>query len=535
MRTRLVLLTLCSSLLFALALPNELLPLGSPLIGIVCISGFLASVAVAPTGRFAALLGATFGGTSTLLSSFWLMFFQEFTVWTLGGVVLAYTGFGALLAGFLHGASRMSPVQWRPFAAALVWSVYEYLKSIGFLGYPWGLVAYPVHSVLALIQIASVTGVWGISLIMALANGVVAEGMIRILSSRPFTSPSPPAYARVIAVPVSLLLLCFVFGEIRMTVESRDPAPPTATMLLVQPNTDPWKPYATEGILANQRLTEQAIRGQATEPSETDLVVWSETSLLVDPRGRQSYYSRYPRANPLMQYLSRTGTYHLVGSAVDVDPDNMEWMNGAVLISPHGRVEDFYGKQHPVPFAEAIPFWSNPTVRRFFTDVVGIHTPWVMGSRPTVFRMVDQGGEEFTFSVPVCFEDAFANLCRRFVAKGAQVLVNVTNDSWSRTSSALWQHFVAARFRAVENRAALVRSTNGGITAVVDTTGRIVAALQPFTEDALTCVVPLRQGALTPYTVWGDWLPAVLTVLLLLLLVRNAAYWRRTRNVRSSS
>ena len=127
-----------------------------------------------PSFGFASLLGVVFGGVSTALSNFWLMFFQGFSVWTYGGTILGYVGFNALLFPFLRGFSRIGG-RFRPFLLASAWCVYEYFKSIGFLGYPWGLIAYPMGGFLPLVQFVDVTGVWGLSFLMALVNALVAE------------------------------------------------------------------------------------------------------------------------------------------------------------------------------------------------------------------------------------------------------------------------------------------------------------------------------------------------------------------------
>ena len=151
--------------------PDEGLYWGNAILGIVCIAPVFVAIIRAPSFKVAAWLGVVFGGVSTALSSFWLIFFQGFTVWTYGGTILGYCGYNALLFPFLRGLSRLSP-RLRPFLVAVGWSVYEYFKSIGFLGYPWGLVAYPVGNVLPLIQFVDITGVWGLSLLMSLVNAV---------------------------------------------------------------------------------------------------------------------------------------------------------------------------------------------------------------------------------------------------------------------------------------------------------------------------------------------------------------------------
>jgi apolipoprotein N-acyltransferase len=198
-------------------------------------------------------------------------------------------------------------------------------------------------------------------------------------------------------------------------------------------------------------------------------------------------------------------------------------MNASVLMSPEGRVIDTYGKMHPVPFAESIPFYEYAAVRRFFRNVVGIWNPWVNGERYTLYKVPLHAGGELAFGTPICFEDAFANLCRGYITHGADLMLNITNDSWSKTWSSEIQHFSVARFRAIENRRVLVRSTNGGVSAVIGPWGDIRSRM-PFFESTWRAVdVPVyRERAYTAYTRFGDWFPRLLIAFLLVVLVTGA-------------
>jgi apolipoprotein N-acyltransferase len=122
-------------------------------------------------------------------------------------------------------------------------------------------------------------------------------------------------------------------------------------------------------------------------------------------------------------------------------------------------------------------------------------------------------GRPFRFGVPICFEDAFPDVCARFFRNGADILVNITNDSWSLTDSAETQHFVVARFRSIEFRRVLARATNAGVTAVVDAEGRTIASLPLFTEAVLPVEIPVQiSPAPTTYFLLGDWFPAFLAL-----------------------
>jgi apolipoprotein N-acyltransferase len=478
-------------------------------LGFVCIAPVFYAICRAPSFKIAARLGVLFGGVSTALSSFWLMFFQGFSAWTYGGTALGYMGYNALLFPFLLGLSRMSP-RYRPYLLAVGWTIYEYFKSIGFLGYPWGLVAYPVGNVLPLIQFVDITGVWGLSLLISLVNGMVAEYAISGWNAR---------FRRNGAFVIFLVAAAFAYGAWRMSVPI--PAETSAEMVLVQQNTDPWGGGGGKGaqssLEVNLALTQEAVNSLPRKP---DLAVWSESS--VSSIGVNLDGSYYPPKNALVPGLQKGGVPVLFGGIVIIDMQKQAYWNAAVLANQDGVVQDTYGKMHPVPFAESIPFYELAPVRLFFRNVVGIWNPWVSGTRHTVFKVPLAAGGTLTFGVPICFEDAFADLCRQFLLKGADMLVNITNDSWSKTWSSEIQHFQVARFRAIENRRVLVRSTNGGVSAVVGPWGEVRMRM-PFFERTWRAVnIPVyKEKSLTPYTRFGDWFPRCLIALVLIALILN--------------
>ena len=226
-------MAVCSALLLALALPNDLFPLGSPLFGAACLAPLLVALYRSRSYRHAAWLGAVFGVCASVLSNFWLLFFQSFSAWTLGGVTLAYLGYHAVLAAVLRFAAGV-PRAYRPFAVAAVWALYEYLKSSGYLGYPWGLIAYPAHAVTPLIQFVEITGVWGLSLLMATVNGVAAEWLDLAWQPR---RGVPARLWRVSAGAALLVAAALGYGAAALQREIPDAG--SADLVLVQHNANP--------------------------------------------------------------------------------------------------------------------------------------------------------------------------------------------------------------------------------------------------------------------------------------------------------
>ena len=236
-------LALLAGVLLPLALPNEIFRTGNPALGPVCIAPIFVAVSLASSFGEAALLGAVFGGVSTALADYWLMFFQNFSIWTYGGVIIGYIGYNALLFAFLRGFSTVAR-RYRPFVFAMAWALYEYLKSVGFLGYPWGLVAYPLSDFLPLVQFIDVTGIWGLSFLAALCNTLVAEWAMYAANLAPPIpaasrgGPSRIAWRSMLARDAAFvgILVTVVLGYGAVRLARPEPAGRTMNLLLVQQN-----------------------------------------------------------------------------------------------------------------------------------------------------------------------------------------------------------------------------------------------------------------------------------------------------------
>jgi len=525
--TRLFLLALSSSLLFALGLPNEQYLMGFPPLGYLALIPLYLALLELRTWKGAALALGLYGALHHAASSYWLWYFQDFALWTLGFTTLAYfvvyASSGLVVIHLLRRAG-----QFRPLAFALLWTGFEYLKSTGFLAYPWGLLPYTQSSFLPLLQIADTTGVYGLSFVLAFANAALGElfftpaGPASGFPSSPLSSrereagppqprpgdfPSQPIARRLEPSPLlgqagfALLLvaICLAYGLGRLA------SPPAlrgeVAILLVQQNLNPWSEGGEAALEANTQLLKEALAGPGPRP---DLVLFSESSLGYPFVDGQAWYEKNPRTEPFLPFLRRQGLWLLTGSPVVLDWKQFTATNSVILIDPQGRVAGDYAKIHPVPFAEAIPFFEFSWFRAFLKKAVGLDAGWTMGTKYTVFSLPSPSGR-VRFGAPICFEDAFAPLCATLVREGADLLVNLTDDSWSRTKSAEYQHLAAARFRSIETRRSLVRSTNSGVSCLVTPTGEIREELPAFTASQKLVRVPLVEPLGTPYLRLGDW------------------------------
>jgi apolipoprotein N-acyltransferase len=516
-----------SGVLFPLALPNELFPMGNPLLGLIALSPLYLALLWAQSPRQATLIGMMFGAVSTLLSNYWLMFFGEFSIWTIGGVTIAYMLFDAILGPFLWRALRARRA-YRPLLFALVWIAYELLKSVGFLGFPWGLAAYPFNMISVVVQVVDITGVWGLSLVAVYFNAVVAECFLDMLTSRKISGLS----VRASIIALVLIGIVVVYGALAL---ARDiPLHGDMDVLLVQQNSDSWNTSDTTGPLKTaQRLTHTGLEEM---PGDPDLIIWSETSLRFPFDEFRRWYENNPASEPFIDFVRSLPAPIMTGAPYRVSTGEPAYHNAVLLLDQTGDVRQWYGKQHLVPFAEYVPLWQYEAVRRFFQNVVGLDAIWAPGPGAKLITVERDSQQSVRVGTPICFEDGFAYIARQFVKAGADVLINLTNAAWSQTDSAQLQHVVAARFRAVETRRSLVRATNGGLTSVIDPWGRITAEIPMFTADYLIAQVPIYRPDNEPlYVRWGEYLPIGISVGLLILLIwstvrpchRNERYPRR--------
>lgn len=529
-----MLASVLSALLLALAVPNELAPYGNAFVAFVSLSPYFLALRRTRSYREAARIGFVFGALSHGVSSYWLYYFKDFAFWTIGSTSIAYGLLHMLVAGFLRWASvstfegllwrfRQEPLDknplnrlsfLRPFVLACGWTAWEWGKSIGFLGYPWGLIAYGLNNYPRMIQIVDGLGVYGLTFFLALSSAVLAELGSLFGNNKDYFKQVFSEWARAACI-WALLFICFAgYGFFRL-------ANPTPTvghlpLLLIQHNADSWMGSELGALETAVRLSRQGLEQYEKETGRKKpaLIVWSETVLRRPFADYLGFYKRNPKPDPLVPFLNETAIPLLTGAPVVLNWETYDATNSVIFINHDSNILYSYAKRHPVPFAEAIPFWEYQWMRDFMATVVGVTGTWTLGTEAVVMAVNTAEGNSIRFGTPICFEDAFADVCRDFFKNGADLLINLTNDSWSQTVSSETQHLVAARFRTIENRRVLVRSTNGGITAVIDAEGRIIQSLPPFTEQYLATVVPVQKAlGLTTYYLLGDWFAALACLL----------------------
>jgi apolipoprotein N-acyltransferase len=477
-----------------------------------------------------------YGYASYALYNYWLATFHPLAIII---VPVVYMGYLLLLFLLLKLADQLFP-RYGYLVQVLIWVGYEYVKSLGFLGYSYGILGYTQYLWTDFIQIAGVTGVWGVSLLVIAPSALLARWALEALEAG--SAPWRRALLARVWVRHRIPLLCLalllaanlVYGA---TARADYQAVRQWRVALIQQNIDPWRGgfYAYERSLdILLRLSDAALR------EDPDIVIWSETSFVpgIDWHTRHRTDSRrFTLVQRLRAYLDRQSVPFVVGNddgqlERTADGEVRVDYNAAIMFH-EGEIVQTYRKIHLVPFTESFPFKRQlPGIYHWLKEA-DTHF-WKQGTEYVVFDSgAGSGRPGVRFSTPICFEDTFGYLGRKFVGEGAQVLVNMSNDSWSASVPAEMQHMMIGVFRAVENRRSVVRSTNGGMTVTVDPDGRLLQVLEPFTDAYLIGTVPVVDGHHTLYTRWGDWFGMAALIAGLALLaargVQLAAHGRRPR------
>jgi len=508
-----------SALAFALSFPGFASARGWFPVAYVALAPLFV---VAHRARWAAtpFYGLFFGMLSYVLFNYWLGRFHPLTLFVVPPIHAAY--FLVLLPA-LKLADSVFPVHGYAVQVPL-WICYErFVKTAEFLAYSYGNLGYSQWQFLPLVRTAALWGVWGISAIVvfpsALLGSALRDGLRGFAAGIRRRAVPAAAWAAVLvaAVAYGVATRIDLEGARRWKVA------------LVQQNMDPWKGGVRAYAASLERLIRQSDAALAKEPG-LDLVVWSETAFVpaIDwhTRYRLSGES-YQLVRTLREYLDRQTVPFLIGNddgqlARTGAGEEVRVDYNAAILFDRGRIVDTYRKLHLVPFTESFPFERTLPRIRAWLEAADTHF-WQQGDRWTVF---EAGGVKF--STPICFEDTFGYLGRGFFNRGAEALVNITNDAWSFSEPGAMQHMTMAVFRATEARRAVVRATNAGITCLIDPNGRVLERLPAFTEGVLVGEVPIYTEGTTLYRRWGDWLPPACAVAAALAFAA-AALRRRMR------
>ena len=485
--------------------------------------GFIALVPVFLIARNASwksvwLWGFLYGLLSYALYCFWLVKYE------LIAYIVACAVYGILLALVflaLHFVFTFFK-KYEYLMAVLVWCIYEYVKTLGFLGFSYGIMGYSQWRNTLLMQSASFGGVWIVSFVCVSCSALIAE-LIESLRTREVAKLKIP----VISFSV-LVVFVVIFGVVQLTKKNQSEK---VKIVCVQNNVDPWKTGVDsyrKDIHSLKTLTDIALE----KHPDVQFVVWPESAVVTPilyAYSGKSDSSRLEFITDLLSYIESKSCAFVIGNEQSEESHTKFTDDyNAVLVFDNQKnpiippQPDIYRKMHLVPFTEYFPY--GKIFPHLYKQLLNGDTHlWTPGKEAVVFT-----NRGVSFSTPICFEDTFGSVCRKFTQRDknknhAQFFINVSNDAWSHSKSCQYQHLSMAVFRCVENGIPAARSTASGVTCFIDRRGKVQQEQKQFKETVAyeELEVPKMEASETLYTKTGDWFPFAELLIVLLMAIRE--------------
>lgn len=509
-------LLMLGSLLFALGFPNFIADWG--LAPFAWISLIPTAILIRRIPWWASpLWGAVYGYATYSLFNYWLATFNPVSFILVPSI---YAGWFFIVFPLLKIVD-LAFKRYAYLAQTLVWAAFEIIRSKGFLGYTYGTLGYSQYGWRSLIAIADIFGVMGVSMLVIFPSFLIAAYLLEsklvpgdseLGDTRRWNMPSKRflVSAGIWAISILAANIYGVASKVNYS-ESKKWRP-----ALIQHNVNTWLTGIDAWRQSLKSLIEESENALGKNP---DALIWSETSFVPSIEWNLKHRrdrNKVALINSLMDFLENVDVPVIIGNNDSVSEGNKKLDYNAVLLMDGQEIIGKYRKIHLVPFSEHFPY--SKQFPRLMEYIQTQGTPlYNKGTEFTTFNLDRWGGPKV--SSLICFEDTFGYLARNFVREGAEVLVNVTNDSWSTAVACAIQHQSIAIFRSVENRRSMVRATTSGITSVIDPNGQIIERLDPFEQDNLIAEVPVYTGRNTIYSRFGDWFEKLIMILVLPTLI----------------
>lgn len=399
--------------------------------------------------------------------------YVSFIIYLVLGLYLAFY-YGVFSLAVNRLSNRLNfPVY---LSAPFIFVFLEYIRANVFTGFPWELLGYSQYKFLPLIQIADITGVYGVSFIVILFNSTAAEALKRYTTEKKKVPLKPVLFALVITIP------CLIYGFLRLNQHEKETR--YIRISLIQANISQTDKMSNEVKVAQSIIDTYGKLTYRALDNSPDLIIWPETAMPF------IFGLNKKPSEGLLEFQKKTGKPLLAGLTVLKDNEKRIFSNGAVLIKD-GVISGIYDKMKLVPFGEFVPFGLK-------TKKIIENFDYMEGQDYTV---MDVNG--IRFSPLICYEIIFPTLARNFVSMGAELLIAISNDAWFGKTSAPYQHFSMAVFRAVENRVPIARAANSGVSGFIDEKGRILKQSDIFKDESLTEIVTVSRHN-SFYTQHGD-------------------------------
>ncbi len=438
-------------------------------------------------------------GAAFFVDGGWLLVVMPFAIFALAAVLAIFWGFASVLAHYFWSDSFL-----RIFAFALSLSLFEFIRGYIFSGFPFDLLGYSLTANDNMAQITSVVGIYGLTGIAVFIGAMLA--LVWPKDGRSLIGRLMPVF-----IIISVILGQIAYGQYRLKttkiIERSD-----IKLRLVQPNikqSQKWQAGSSDFIMT--RLLDLSV--SKSSPLDAGIngityLIWPEAAIPFYLSERPEYVSKISKILPMGKFLV-TGAPRKESFSQNLSQS----YNSILMFNSDGEIIASYDKTHLVPFGEYLPFeniFNRFGIKQFVTGVDG----WNAG---TSRRLMGVNGA-LNFLPLICYEVIFSGRLGDEI-KGADFILNLTNDGWFDNSIGLEQSFHHARIRAIEEGRSLVRVANTGITALVDPVGVVRAKLDAQTIGVLDVAPPrpLKKTIFSQYRNYPFFLVLFLGFLMLIL------------------
>jgi len=530
-----ILASALSGLLVYLSFP----PADAGVLGFVALVPFFLAIQASVSWREALLFSAITGLSAYLPAMLWL---ASVAIPGWAGISVYMTLY-LLVVGLLCRAARGRFIHAWPVVCAAIWVGLELARARVGPGFPWLFIGYTQHRRLALVQLATITGVYGVSFLVVFFNCGLAQALSIAGGRRKKSHPRHINIPFSLSASVLLLIAAVLWGTSALGRVSHKTGPEVGVIqqniprLVSDVTEQTWEDFR---LAQRQELETAFALSRSLKGKPVRLLVWPETTVQLALNVSPDLFRENEVRDLLRWLLARLralgeemGCYLFIGAQARFSPEkgyvdevsdverDQRTANSVMMFSPGGRYMGRYDKIHLVPFGEYIPLVDWLPALRWFTP---LHRSLRRGKRHEVFELPPGGGGDrpVRFSALICYEDVVPSLVRKFRQKGASFLINVTDEGWYHIPGELAQHLAMAVFRAVENRVTVVRAANTGISCFIGPSGEIYALLsgkaggrQRIRDVRGTLSAPVRLSDEVPfYARHGDvfaWLCLLLT------------------------
>jgi apolipoprotein N-acyltransferase len=466
----------------------------------------------------------------------------------MGTFLLFFVGAGIFTVPFVAFYFIRRTLGWRAalWSAPLIWTAWDwlYLQSEGSIG--WLAMGVTQSNLHWLVQYIDITGMWGITFWLVLFNVLVVmavEGgefsvfsfrfsvppLLKVEKGKQKTAISRFAFVTCLMLIVPLGYSAYVFIHAARVPESRE-----ISVLLVQPNVNPWEKLTDQSRPAVLRktitLTNKALAESETKP---DLIIWPETAVpyvLAEQKDvRETVYRGVTRwETPLLTGLFDMGDAGSnTASMPEAGQQRREFFNGAALLSPkpeevgkrlNVETSPVYRKRVLMPFIERVPYVDRlPALQHLAIDF-GAGDGISRGREATVFPLHTRQGDEAKVAAAICYEYLYPAEMAELVRNGAQMVALITNEGWFSRTHGEYQMAAFSRLRSIETRRAMARTANTGMTWLVDQYGKVHEQAPWWSEQTLSGKIAL-SNEISLYVRYTDYFPKTCCWLTLVLLV----------------